>query len=97
MQHLSYTLDPKGAKNLAIEATYWGDDRDRTFDVLVNGVVVKTVKLDGSHGGNFFSETYPIPSEALAVRCDGKLRVTFAATNGGLAGGLFDLRLMKAE
>ena len=92
----AYTLDPKGAENLAIEATYWGDDRGRTFDVLVNGIVVKTVALDGSHGGRFFSETYPVPSEALAVRRDGKLRVAFAATDGGLAGGLFDLRLMKA-
>ena len=93
----SYTLDPKGGKKLAIEATYWGDDRGRAFDVIANGVVLKTVKLDGAHPGKFFSETYPIPPAAATARADGKIRVTFAATNGGLAGGVFDVRLMSGD
>jgi len=93
----AYTLDPKGGKKLAIEATYWGGDRGRAFDVIVNGVVLKTVKLDGAHPGQFFSETYPIPPAAATARADGKIRVTFAATNGGLAGGVFDVRLMSVD
>lgn len=90
-----YTLDPKGAKGLALEVTYCGDDRGRAFDVIANGVVLKTVRLEGAHRGGFFSESYPIPEEVLKVRADGKVRVTFAATNGGLAGGVFDVRLME--
>lgn len=91
----AYTLDPKGAKkNMAIEATYWGGDRGRAFDVIANGVVLKTVKLEGKHNGEFFTETYLIPSDVANVRADGKVRVTFAATNGGLAGGVFDVRLL---
>ncbi|MBE6381433.1 MAG: glycosyl hydrolase [Lentisphaerae bacterium] len=93
----AYTLDPKGAKNVAIEATYWGDDRGRAFDVLANGVRLATVKLEGRHGGKFFTETYPVPPEVAALRADGKIRVTFASTNGGLAGGVFDVRLMEAQ
>ena len=93
----SYTLDPKDGKKLAIEATYWGDDRGRAFDVIANGVVLKTVKLDGAHPGKFFSETYPMPPAAVTARADGKIRVTFAATNGGLAGGVFDVRLMSVD
>jgi len=92
----SYTLDPKGEKDILVEATYWGGDRGRKFDVLANGIVLKTVTLDGSNDGKFFTESYPVPAEALAVRRDGKIRVTFAASNGGLAGGLFDLRLLKS-
>ena len=53
-----------------------------------------TVKLDGGKPGDFFTETYPIPSEVANLRADGKVRVTFAATSGGLAGGVFDVRLL---
>ncbi|MGN0854147.1 MAG: beta-L-arabinofuranosidase domain-containing protein [Kiritimatiellia bacterium] len=93
----AYTLDPRGAKDLCLEATYWGGDRGRTFDVLANGVVLKTVTLDGRRGNRFYEETYPIPAEVAALRKDGKIRVAFAASNGGLAGGLFGLRLMSAH
>ena len=90
-----YTLDPRGAKkNLAVEATYWGGDKGREFDVIANGVLLKTVKLEGKHKDRFFSETYPIPAEVAKLRANGKIRVTFAATKGGLAGGVFDVRLM---
>ena len=91
----AYTLDPKGAKDLSIEATYWGNDGGRVFDIIANGIVLKTVELKGEHRGRFFTESYPIPPEVLKVRADGKVRVTFAATNGGLAGGVFDVRLME--
>ena len=91
----AYTLDPKGAKGeLSVEAMYWGDDRGRVFDVLANGVVIGQAKLEGRHHGNFYTETYPIPTEVAKLRTDGKVRVTFAATNGGLAGGVFDVRLL---
>lgn len=93
----AYTLDPKGAEKVAVEATYWGDDRGRAFDVLANGVRIATVRLDGKHGASFFSETYPVPADAAKLRADGKIRVAFAATDGGLAGGVFDLRLMEAK
>ena len=54
------------------------------------------IKSDPVVPGKFFSETYPIPA-AAAARADGKIRVTFAATNGGLAGGVFDVRLMSVD
>ena len=91
----AYTLDPKGAKDVSLEVSYWGDDRGRAFDVLANGVVIAQVKLEGRHRGKFYAETYPIPSEVTKLRADGKVRVTFAATNGGLAGGVFDVRLLS--
>ena len=71
-----------------------GEDRGRAFDVIANGVVLKAVKLDGRVPRHFFAETYPVPSDVANVRADGKVRVAFAATNGGLAGGVFDVRLL---
>ncbi len=91
--YFAYTLDPHGAKNCEVEATYWGDDRGREFDVIANGVVIASVKLEGRHHGEFFTEVYKVPEQAMN-RKDGKIRVTFAAANGGLAGGLFGLRLL---
>ncbi|MGN0832546.1 MAG: beta-L-arabinofuranosidase domain-containing protein [Kiritimatiellia bacterium] len=92
-----YTLDPRGARKVALEATYWGGDCGRTFDVLANGVVLRTVTLDGRHGNRFRTETYPVPEAAMKLRADGKLRIRFEATQGGLAGGLFGLRLLEAR
>ena len=91
----SYLLDPRGAKKVSVEVTYCGDDRGRAFDVIANGVVLKTVKLEGKCPGEFFTESYAVSAEAAAVRADGKIRVMFATTNGGLAGGVFDVRLVE--
>ena len=91
----AYTLDPKDEKNVALEVTYWGGDRDRTFDILANDVRVAAVKLRGAHPNKFYSETYPVPAEVLKTRADGKVRITFSCTQGLLAGGVFDVRLMS--
>ena len=46
-----------------LQATYWGDERDKLFDVLVDGKKIATQALDGTHPGDFFAVDYPIPEE----------------------------------
>ncbi|KAK0338936.1 hypothetical protein LTR94_036557, partial [Friedmanniomyces endolithicus] len=49
---------------LILQATYWGEERNRLFDILVDGQKIATQKLDADRPGEFFDVTYAIP-EAL--------------------------------
>ena len=75
--------------------TYWGSDRDRSFDIVVNGVVVATQTLDGRHSGKTFDVVYPLPPEALTGQQN--LTVRFQGTGQGRVGGLVGLRLAPSR
>jgi hypothetical protein len=92
----SYELTDEAREARTLRLTYYGLDRDRRFDILMNGVEVATVELDGSHGDAFFSVDYPVPAEALEKAVDGKLVTTFVAHSGSVAGGIYDVRLLRA-
>ena len=49
---------------LMLQATYWGEERNKLFDILVDGTRIATQKIEGNAPGEFFSVDYPIP-EAL--------------------------------
>ncbi len=85
----SYTM--KGSPVPAdLMVTCYGGDRDRAFDVLVDGKVLATVILDGSRGDRFVDLKYPLPAGA-----DKPITVKFAAHSGSIAGGVFDLRVVR--
>ncbi len=92
---LQYTLAPRGATEAVLSVTYSGDDRDREFDLLVDGRVIATQRLTRERPHGFIEKRYPLPAELLAALApDARLTVRFE-TRRGLAGGLFDLRLLK--
>ncbi|MDR7051251.1 DUF1680 family protein [Duganella sp. 3397] len=80
---------------LVLQASYWGEERNRDFYILVDGVRVARVKLDASHAGVFFDEDYPVPP-ALT---QGKQAITvrFEPEPGHTAGPVFGVRLYRAE
>jgi uncharacterized protein len=91
-----YELKTAGEQPIILRCTYWGNDGgNRVFDILVDGQRVATQKLEYDKPGEFFDVEYPIP-EALT---HGKQRVTviFQAREGALAGGVFDVRIVRAE
>lgn len=91
-----YTLQAPPDQPAELVCTYWGDDTgNRTFNIRVNGETVATQTLNRNAPGEFFDVAYAIPSKA--VPHDGRLVVRFEALNGGFAGGVFDLRMMKTE
>jgi DUF1680 family protein len=92
-----YTLDTRGEKAVDLAVTYSGGDRDRNFDVLANGKLLATEHLDGSKPGRFFEKRYPIPAEVLATATNSRVIIKFTAPPGLLAGGVYDVRLMKPE
>jgi DUF1680 family protein len=80
---------------LVLQATYWGDERPRDFDILVDNVKIATQHLGHDHPGEFFSVEYPLP-DALT---NGKssLKVRFVPHDGSTVGPVFGVRLFTAK
>jgi len=76
--------------------TYWGSDVGaRVFDILVDGTPVATQKLDRNQPNRFFDQLYPIPPQLTKGKQ--KVTVRFQAHPGNIAGGVFDLRMLRAQ
>ncbi|WCJ58065.1 glycoside hydrolase family 127 protein [Fontisphaera persica] len=92
-----YSLATRGEKAVELSVTYWGGDQGRTFDILANGERLATETLNNNQPGQFFEKRYRIPDALLARTTNGRVVIRFAAKPGALAGGVFDVRLMKPE
>ncbi|MCX8157373.1 MAG: glycoside hydrolase family 127 protein [Verrucomicrobiae bacterium] len=92
-----YSLATRGEKAAELAVTYWGGDQGRTFEIFANGERLATETLNNSRPGEFFEKRYPIPPAVLARSANGRVLIRFAAKPGALAGGVFDVRLMKPE
>jgi hypothetical protein len=76
---------------LTLQATYWGEERDRRFKILVDGAVVATEQLSGAGPSDFMEREYSI-DEAL-TKAKSTLRIRFEPEPGFSAGPVFGLRL----
>lgn len=92
----SYELKVLPGQPQELVTTFWGGDAGaREFDVLVDGKIIATQKLNSNKPGEFFDVTFPLLPELT----HGKQSITvkFAAHPGNLAGGLYGLRVLKAK
>jgi hypothetical protein len=80
---------------LTLKATYWGEERDRRFTVLVDGVVLASEQLNGAGPTDFFERDYPIPESLSKDKT--MLRIRFEPQNGVSAGPVFGMRLMESH
>ncbi len=80
---------------LVLQATYWGDERSRTFDILVDNVKVATQTLNADRPGQFFDVDYPLP-EAL-TRGKQQVKVKFLPHDRSSAGPVFGVRLYTVK
>ncbi len=74
--------------------TYWGEDRGRQFDILVDGQKLATERLTASHPGVYFDQAYPLPPDLTRGKHTVTVKVQASNT---WAGGVFGVRMMKAE
>ena len=49
----------------SLHALYWGEERNRRFDILVDGRRIATQTLAGDRLGSFFACEYPVPPELV--------------------------------
>jgi hypothetical protein len=76
--------------------SYFGGDRNRQFDIEIDSSKVASVKLSGTGGDRFVTERYAIPPAAIREN-GGTMVVRFAASNNAVAGGVFDIRVVRKD
>ncbi len=87
----SYKLRHSAHSSLYL--TYWGSDvGPREFDILIDGKVVGTQKLNSNMPEKFFTVKYPLPQGT-----GGTFTLKLQAHPGMMAGGLFEARVIKAD
>ncbi|MBL8762227.1 MAG: glycoside hydrolase family 127 protein, partial [Phycisphaerae bacterium] len=92
-----YSLRVDASKDNRLSVMYWGSDAGpRVFDILVDGTRVASERLNANADGRFYFEEYAVPRSIT----DGKPSVVVrfeASPNGGIAGGVFDLRMLLSK
>jgi hypothetical protein len=94
-RRFQYTLDLHSASAAELAVTYSGWDRDRNFDVFADDTLLATERLNGEKPGEFFERRYPLPAVVISATASGRVTIRFSAHPGSLAGGVFDVRLMR--
>ena len=89
----SYQLTNKNKEGKKLLVTYYGTDRNVSFDILVNGVLLKKETLDGTKGDLFFDVEYDLPGTVQSQ--EGLIEVKFVAAQESRTARVFYLRLIK--
>jgi hypothetical protein len=79
---------------LILEVSYWGEERARDFDILVDDELLATQHLGTEHPGEFFDVEYVLPQGL--TRDKQRVRVRFTPHEGNTAGPVFGVRLVPA-
>lgn len=87
------TVDSLSATGNSLLLTYIGDDKDRKFDISVNGQKIATEEWKGGVTGKFYTNTYPLPAELIKQR--GKILVRIDASYEKTAGRIFGARTIR--
>jgi DUF1680 family protein len=80
---------------LMLQATYWGDERARSFDILIDNQRIATQSLEADRPGQFFDVDYPVPEPLTRGKSRVKVRVVPHDKN--TAGPVFGMRLFTAK
>jgi hypothetical protein len=94
-RRFQYTLDLHGASAVDLVVTYFGGDRDRNFDVFAKDTLLATELLKGEKPGEFIERRYSLPAGVVSAAAKSGVTIRFSAHPGSLAGGVFDVRLMR--
>ena len=89
----SYRVHILPDQPVSLHCTYWGSDTRRIFDIWVDGTKVATQMLTGSRPDEYLPVSYPISN--LLTQGKSAVTVRFVPVGSSLAGGLFDLRVVK--
>jgi hypothetical protein len=88
--YLEFTLRCRPGP-LVLQATYWGNERARDFDLLIDGQRVAAQHLEHDQPGRFFVVDYPIYAALTAGKSS--LRVRVVPHDRSTAGPVFGFRI----
>lgn len=92
----SYQMHAKGEAAPRLRLTYFGLDAGREFEIYIDDKLLTTVKLTGEKGAHYYTQDYPIPAKLIADATK-PFTLKFAAKAGSIAGGLYEVRLLKRD
>jgi len=81
---------------LLLRATYWGEERNKLFDIKVDGTVIATQRLNGERPGVFFDVDYPIPPDLTRDKEQVVIRFQ-PTTDRERCGPVFGVRVLVPE
>jgi DUF1680 family protein len=90
----SYRLNDPKHEAKVLRLTFARVDAGRRFDILVSGQQIAEVELPINEAQDFFSRDYVLPT-SLVQGTNGDLIVKFVAHPRSIAGGLYDLRILR--
>lgn len=92
----SYELKDENNEAGRLRITYYGNDANREFDILIDDMVLAEEHLKGEMGDDFFNKDYILP-EKLAEKRNKTLTIKFRAADGSRTAGIYGVRLMKVQ
>jgi DUF1680 family protein len=92
----SFTMAVQPDEPAQLVCTYWGSDGGgRVFDILIDEEKLATQALENDRPNHFFDKVYTLPKRL--TRGKTKVTVKFQAHPGNTAGGVFGVRMVKAD
>jgi DUF1680 family protein len=93
----SYRMKTAGVSDsVSLMVRFWGNETgNRTFDLLIDKDTITRINIANKWKlASFVNVEYPIPAKYLAGK--DSIRVTFDASSGNVAGGVYYLRLLSS-
>ncbi|MFV0366581.1 MAG: beta-L-arabinofuranosidase domain-containing protein [Mangrovibacterium sp.] len=90
----SYELRYNNQTASHLRIMYFAGDDNRHFTLWVNNSKIADISLSRKEGNGFYTVDYTIPA-AILEKAKGKLIVKFEAQPHSVAGGIYEVRLMK--
>jgi hypothetical protein len=93
--YFSFEMHTRRISNCNLLLTYIGDDKDRKFDILVDGIKIATEDWKGGTTGKFYDVEYKIPEDLLKNK--EKITVRIEANYTKTAGRVFGVRILRPD
>lgn len=93
--YFSFDMKVDPGSHAALILTYIGDDKDRKFDIVIDGTKVHTVEWKGGKTGKFYDIEYSIP--VGLIKNKSKISVRIEANYGKTAGRVFGVRTVLSN
>lgn len=87
----SYVLRNKDLEARKLRILLYGADKNRNFNVLINGQLIKQIVMNGNDGSTFFSKDILIPASLLGK----EITVRFEANKEAKVADIYQVRLMR--
>jgi hypothetical protein len=93
--YFSFEMTVDDTQPNSLICSYLGDDRNRAFDILIDGTRIATQELSVGTTGRFYDVEYPIPPDLISGK--EKVTVRVQAHPGKTAGRVFGCRMLKSR